>query len=149
MRRDHDGAQPGHLVHECPVGRGRAGRVDQVGGHPHDLVGAHVLGARRVVPEPDLGEADPVRERLRRLVAHVGVGDREVETTERLRREGHGLAVARARRIVEVDGDRRAAVEPQLHLREVALRGPDQRLDQVELARGDRLVEIQPELFDR
>ena len=63
-RRDDDRARSAHLEDERVVGGERPRGGDEVGGHAHDLVGVHVGRARRVVADPDLGEADVVAQRV-------------------------------------------------------------------------------------
>ena len=94
-RRDDDGPGAVHHVHERTLRCTRARRVDEVDGHPHDLVDAHVLGTGRVVADANFGKPDVVAERVVDLGAHVGVGDRELEALERAPRERDRLTVGR------------------------------------------------------
>ena len=98
--------------------------------------------------EPDLGETDTARVRIVGLRALVVGVDDDLEARERPLRERHRLPGAGVRRGPERDGHVAAdgpAVrvrEVQRRARDVAVGEADQRLDEVDGAGRDRMVEL-------
>ena len=118
-----DGARPAHLVDEGPVGGERPGGRDEVGRHPHHLVGVHVGGAGRVVADPDLGEADVVAQTGSRWCRRRWSSTIDTSSRWKVRVGNVTVCPASVRDASSrstVDGI--AAVERQLHLGEVPVR---------------------------
>ncbi len=128
---------------DCDIGTDRR---QQVAGHLHDLVGAHV-GVGVPVAQADLGEAHTVGSAEEVLARIVHRRDADLQRREATHRERERLATRAARRRVERERVRVPAVERHVDLRDPAIATAVHRLHEVDVVGRDRRREPEADVL--